>query len=190
MPAFFGSTGNVRLNKPIVGMAATPTGHGYWLVASDGGIFTFGDAGFFGSTGNVRLNKPIVGMAATPTGHGYWLVASDGGIFTFGDAGFFGSTGNVHLDQPVVGMAPSPLGTGYWMVAADGGIFTFNVPFEGSASGASATTVGMALTTAPLFGPFLDAPATTGNQARNQEILSAVKSGRLHLFNSKAAARH
>jgi hypothetical protein len=34
---------------PIVGMAATPTGKGYWLVASDGGIFTFGDAVFFGS---------------------------------------------------------------------------------------------------------------------------------------------
>jgi hypothetical protein len=30
-------------------MSATPTGRGYWLVAFDGGIFTFGDAGFFGS---------------------------------------------------------------------------------------------------------------------------------------------
>ena len=63
-----------------------PTGHGYWLVASDGGIFSFGDARFYGSTGAMHLNRPIVGMATTPTGHGYWLVASDGGIFTFGDA--------------------------------------------------------------------------------------------------------
>jgi hypothetical protein len=63
------------------------------LVASDGGIFTFGDARFFGSTGAVRLNRPVVGMASTSTGQGYWLVASDGGIFTFGDAKFFGSTG-------------------------------------------------------------------------------------------------
>ena len=39
------------LNKPIVGMAATPDGKGYWLVASDGGIFTYGDATFYGSTG-------------------------------------------------------------------------------------------------------------------------------------------
>ena len=31
------------------------------MVASDGGIFSFGDAPFFGSTGNLRLNKPIVG---------------------------------------------------------------------------------------------------------------------------------
>jgi ribosomal protein L24E len=72
-------------------MAASPSGNGYWLVASDGGIFTFGDAGFFGSTGSLALVKPVVGMTATPDGHGYWLVASDGGIFTFGDAGFFGS---------------------------------------------------------------------------------------------------
>jgi hypothetical protein len=74
-------------------------------VASDGGIFSFGDAGYFGSTGAVHLNKPIVGMAATPDGKGYWLVASDGGIFSFGDAGYFGSTGAVHLNKPIVGMA-------------------------------------------------------------------------------------
>ena len=74
------------LNKPVVGMAATPDGRGYWLVASDGGIFSYGDAQFYGSTGSIVLNKPIVGMAATPDGGGYWLVASDGGIFSYGDA--------------------------------------------------------------------------------------------------------
>ena len=67
-------------------MAATPDGGGYWLVASDGGVFSFGDATFHGSTGGMTLNKPIVGMAATPDGGGYWLVASDGGVFSFGDA--------------------------------------------------------------------------------------------------------
>ena len=72
-------------------MAATSDGKGYWLVASDGGIFTFGDAPFYGSTGAIHLNQPIVGMAATLDGKGYWLVASDGGIFTFGDALFLGT---------------------------------------------------------------------------------------------------
>jgi hypothetical protein len=74
-------------------------------VASDGGIFSFGDARFDGSTGGIHLNQPVVGMAATPGGRGYWLVASDGGIFSFGDARFYGSTGGIHLNQPVVGMA-------------------------------------------------------------------------------------
>ena len=134
-PPTYGSPAlsGIKLSQPIVGMAATPDGQGYWLVASDGGIFTFGDAEFYGSTGAIHLNKPIVGMAATPDGKGYWLVASDGGIFTFGDAAFYGSTGAIHLNQPIVGMAATPDGTGYWLVATDGGIFTFgDAPFYGS----------------------------------------------------------
>ena len=80
-------------NAPIVGLAATSDGGGYWLVASDGGVFSYGDAHFYGSAGSLHLNAPIVGMAATPGGGGYWLVAADGGIFSYGDAGFLGSPG-------------------------------------------------------------------------------------------------
>jgi hypothetical protein len=146
---FFGSTGGMRLNAPVVGMDARPAADGYWLVASDGGIFTFGEAGFYGSTGGMRLNKPVVGMARTPSGGGYWLVASDGGIFTFGDSGFFGSTGSMRLNQPIVGMAPTPTGGGYWLVASDGGIFTFgDAQFFGSTGGMTLNQpiVGMAPT--------------------------------------------
>jgi N-acetylmuramoyl-L-alanine amidase len=134
---------------PLVGMAATPDGKGYWLVAADGGIFTFGDAAFYGSTGAVVLNKPIVGMAATPDGKGYWLVASDGGVFTFGDAAFYGSEGGARLAAPIVGMAATRDGQGYWLVAADGGIFTFgDAAFYGSEGAAQLTApaVGMAAT--------------------------------------------
>ena len=121
-------------------MAPTASGDGYWLVASDGGIFAFGDAAFHGSTGAIKLNQPIVGMAPTPTGDGYWLVASDGGIFAFGDAAFHGSTGAVKLNQPIVGMAPTPTGDGYWLVASDGGIFAFgDAAFYGSAPGQKVT---------------------------------------------------
>jgi alpha-tubulin suppressor-like RCC1 family protein len=130
---FYGSLGNLTLNKPIVGMAATPGGQGYWLVASDGGIFSEGNAQFYGSLGNLKLNQPIVGMAPTPDGGGYWLVASDGGIFAEGDATFQGSTGNLHLNKPVVGMAATVDGGGYWLVAADGGIFNYgDAAFFGS----------------------------------------------------------
>ena len=85
--------------------AATGTSRGYWFVAGDGGIFSFGDAKFQGSTGALRLNQPIVGMASNPTGTGYWFVASDGGIFAFGDAGFFGSTGGLKLNRPIIGIS-------------------------------------------------------------------------------------
>jgi hypothetical protein len=130
---FFGSTGDKKLNQPVVGMAWSPTGKGYWVVARDGGIFTFGDATFFGSTGDKKLNAPILGMESTPSGKGYWLVASDGGIFTFGDATFYGSTGDKKLNAPVVGLGTASTGKGYWLVARDGGIFTFgDATFHGS----------------------------------------------------------
>ena len=130
---FFGSTGDIRLNRPIVTMAATPTRQGYWLAATDGGMFTFGDAGFFGSTGDRTLNSPIVGMVPTRSGNGYWLVAADGGVFSFGDAEFFGSTGDIRLNQPIVGMATTVTGEGYYLVARDGGIFAFgDAEFLGS----------------------------------------------------------
>ena len=147
------SGGGMGLARPIVGAAATPSGNGYWLVASDGGIFSFGDARFLGSTGALRLNQPIVGMASTPAGDGYWLVASDGGIFTFGRAKFLGSTGAIRLRQPIVGMAPTPSGNGYWLVAADGGVFSFgDARFHGS--------TGNIIVHRPIVGM---APTPTGN---------------------------
>ncbi|MFZ0252052.1 MAG: right-handed parallel beta-helix repeat-containing protein [Acidimicrobiales bacterium] len=159
--SYFGSTGGIKLNKPVVGMAPTQDQGGYWLVASDGGVFSFGDAAFHGSTGNLKLNQPVVAMAptpyvpgaggapASPAGLGYWLVASDGGIFNFGDAGFYGSTGNLTLNKPIVGMAPTPDGKGYWLVASDGGVFNYgDAGFFGSASTLkpSQPIVGMAAT--------------------------------------------
>jgi SpoIID/LytB domain protein len=130
---FHGSTGGMRLNQPVVGMASTHDAGGYWEVAGDGGIFSFGDAPFHGSTGSLRLNKPVVGMATTPGGGGYWLVASDGGIFAFGDANFYGSTGSLRLNKPVVGMVPTHDGGGYWLIASDGGLFAYgDAGFHGS----------------------------------------------------------
>ena len=129
----YGSPGGAPLNKPIVSMVPTRNQLGYWMVASDGGIFSYGNAPFYGSTGNIVLNKPIVGMEATSNQGGYWMVASDGGIFSYGDATFYGSTGNIVLNQPIVGMQVTPDGRGYWLVASDGGVFSFgDAAFYGS----------------------------------------------------------
>ena len=131
--SFLGSTGGTALNKPLVGIASLATNDGYWEVASDGGIFSYGKTAYHGSTGAINLNQPIVGMAATVTGNGYWMVASDGGIFAFGDAKFYGSMGATKLNKPVVAMAATPTGNGYWLVASDGGIFSFgDAKFYGS----------------------------------------------------------
>jgi peptidoglycan hydrolase-like protein with peptidoglycan-binding domain len=146
--SFRGSTQGMALNAPIVGMAPTANGKGYWMVANDGGIFGF-NAPFFGSLGAMHLNAPIVGMAATPTGKGYWLVAGDGGVFSFGDAHFYGSTGAMHLNAPVTQLVPGPNGRGYWLMATDGGVFTFGAArFAGSmgATHLNAPVIGMTST--------------------------------------------
>ena len=132
------------LSAPIVGMAVTPSGNGYWLVASDGGIFAYGDAVFHGSTGNISLNQPIVGMAVTPSGNGYWLVASDGGIFAFGLAPYLGSTGAIALNQPIATMVSGP--EGYSLIAEDGGMFNYGPRYLGSGANVShnGTVVGAA----------------------------------------------
>jgi hypothetical protein len=118
------------------GCVRSTSSRGYWLAASDGGVFSYGDAQFYGSMGGRKLNAPVVAMASTPDGNGYWLVGSDGGIFSFGDAQFYGSMGGTRLDKPVVGMVATPDGKGYWLVASDGGIFSFgDAQFYGSMGG-------------------------------------------------------
>ncbi len=124
----------------------TPT-HGYWLVGSDGGIFSFGSAQFYGSTGSLMLQRPVVGIVPTEDHGGYWLDASDGGVFSYGDTQFYGSIPGLglhpagsglpnSLNAPIVGMVPSIDDGGYFMVASDGGVFAFgDAHFAGSCPG-------------------------------------------------------
>ena len=143
----FGGYGAAGAGRVAAGPVDPASAGGYRMLASDGGIFTFGDAAFHGSTGDLRLNQPIVGGASSPGGDGYWLVARDGGVFTFGDAAFHGSTGDLRLNQPIVGLAPTPTGGGYWLVARDGGVFAFgDAAFQGSAAGRTTSVVTMAPT--------------------------------------------
>jgi hypothetical protein len=177
-----------------------PPTHGYWLVGSDGGIFTFGSANFYGSTGNLRLQRPVVGITPTHNKGGYWLVASDGGIFAFGNAGFYGSIpgqglhpagSGLHpaLNAPIVGMVPSADGGGYFMVASDGGVFAFgDARFEGSCPGIGGCA-GAAVAVAPdasgngywlvtqtgAVYAFGDAPAYGAPGAQAAPVTSAVR---------------
>lgn len=132
-------------NLTVDGLTTNPTpSHGYWLVGSDGGIFSFGSAQFYGSTGSLVLQRPVVGIVPTSDDGGYWLDASDGGVFSFGDTQFYGSIPGLGLHPagsglpnslyaPIVGMVPTADDGGYFMVASDGGVFAFgDAKFEGS----------------------------------------------------------
>jgi hypothetical protein len=162
---------------PLVGLAVTPDGGGYWLLGADGGVFAFGNAPFLGSLGGLRLTQPVVGMAAAPAG-GYWLVAADGGVFAFGGAPFLGSLGGLRLTQPIVGMAAAPAG-GYWLVAADGGVFAFgNARFQGSLGGLRLNQPIVGMAAAPTGGYWLvaaDGGVFTFGNARFMGSLGAIR---------------
>ena len=110
---------------PVVPTTDSCGGQGYYLFASDGGVFNYGASAYYGSMGGTRLNSPIVGGATTPTGRGYLLFAADGGVFAFGDARYAGSMAGTPLNAPIVAGAATPTGRGYHLFAADGGVFAF-----------------------------------------------------------------
>ncbi len=79
------------LAAPAVGMAASAGGNGYWLVASDGGIFSFGAAQFYGSASGLHLTGRMIGINPVPAGGGYWMADSLGQVLEFGAASYYGS---------------------------------------------------------------------------------------------------
>jgi hypothetical protein len=60
----FGSTGGRAISRPVVAIVAGPGSGGYWLVAADGGVFSFGDAWYLGSMGATRLAAPVGGASS------------------------------------------------------------------------------------------------------------------------------
>ena len=122
----------------MVGITPTSDDGGYWLVASDGGIFSFGDTQFYGSLPGEgfypagsgaphSLNAPIVGMVPSADGGGYFMVGADGGVFTFGDAKFEGSCPGLvgGCSGTAVAVMPDASGNGYWLVTNTGNVYTF-----------------------------------------------------------------
>jgi len=143
---FHGSTGSLRLQRPVVGITPTSDRGGYWLVASDGGVFAFGDAGFYGSLPGLgfapagtsgsapKLSAPIVGMVPSSDGGGYLMVAPDGGVFVFGDAHFAGSCPGIgRCKGSAVAVMTDASGNGYWLATSTGNVYTFgDAPFYGA----------------------------------------------------------
>ena len=77
---FYGSTGGIRLNEPIVGHGTRrTTARATGSSPPTAGIFTFGDASFYGSAGSLNLPDAAVGMVASPDGGGY-LTATQNGV--------------------------------------------------------------------------------------------------------------
>lgn len=123
---------------PVVGIAATSDGGGYWVVTASGTIRSFGDALYRGDLPGIGVHvSDIVAIAPTGDGRGYWLIGRDGGEFAFGDARYHGSLPGIGVHVfDVVGMVATSDGGGYWLVGTDGGVFAFgNAKYKGSLPG-------------------------------------------------------
>jgi streptogramin lyase len=151
-PSFYGSTGNLKLNQPVIAITSTGDSKGYWFVARDGGVFSYGDASFQGSVPGLGIHvTDIVGMAADKTTGGYWLVGSDGGVYAFG-APFDGSILGLgqHLNN-VVGIAGTADGGGYYLGTSSGAVYAFgDAKYQGGANT-------LAHLNAPIVGLSIDA---------------------------------
>jgi hypothetical protein len=111
---FLGSMGGKPLNKPMVDIAATPSGNGYWLIAADGGNLRLRRCRLTGEqpTAGYQFGRPIVAGARSGTA-GLLLTAGDGGVFALGGAKLQGSIAGTRLAKLVSGVAVNPTGNGY-----------------------------------------------------------------------------
>ncbi len=121
----YGGAEKLHLNAPIVGIAPTPDGRGYWLVAQDGGVFTYGDAKYYGSLGGVKHSAAHDEIAIVPTkdGKGYWLCDASGVVTPFGDAGKLLPVTKGTIRTPIIGFAVMPDGLGGWVVNSLGNVY-------------------------------------------------------------------
>ena len=112
------------LNSPIVGMVPSSDGDGYFMVASDGGVFAFGDARFAGSCPGIGgCSGAAVAVVPDASGEGYWVVTQTGHVYSFGDARYYGAPGPNSV--PVTSAAETPDGRGYWILFANGAISSY-----------------------------------------------------------------
>ncbi len=115
------------------GIAATPSGGGYWIVSSEdfeggisGMVTGFGDASLPHDPAPLGgLNALLVGVATTGPGTGLLLAAADGGVFAYGAAPFFGSLAGHPLGGPIVSITTNPNVSGYWLADSNGQVFSF-----------------------------------------------------------------
>ena len=57
---FSGSASGLGLKAAMIGVAATGSGRGYWLVGGDGGIFSYGDAGSSAPPATFTRTNPLL----------------------------------------------------------------------------------------------------------------------------------
>ena len=132
---YYGDLSHVAIESPILAVAGTPSGEGYWMMEASGRMHPFGDAPDLGSP-DLPGAEYAIAVVPTPSGKGYWLASQTGGVYPMGDAGNFGSAaGTLAGDVEIVDLAATPTGKGYWLLDGGGGVRAFgDAAFYGSAA--------------------------------------------------------
>jgi hypothetical protein len=107
-------------------------GRGYWMLGSDGRVYSFGAAPALGNApGGAADVEP------TPSGQGYWVLGRNGTVSPFGDAASLGSVDTAKLakgEEPA-SLSATPSGRGYWVFTNRGRAVAFgDAPFLGDMS--------------------------------------------------------
>ncbi len=118
---FFGSLAH-KQTAPVVGIAATRSGRGYWLLAKNGAVHAFGNAR---QLPRIRKPGPYMGIVSSPHG-GYWLYTAKGNVYRSRGTPWYGSTltHGLHLGS-VTGMLATPDARGYWLTTSQGVVSSF-----------------------------------------------------------------
>jgi beta-propeller uncharacterized protein DUF5122 len=100
---------------------------GYWMVGSDGKVYSFGDAALHGGTPPLPAGIDAVDLEPTPSGNGYWIVNSAGQVYAMGDARYMGNVdpGRVARDEKATSLSSTKSGNGYWIFTNKGRVLTF-----------------------------------------------------------------
>jgi peptidoglycan hydrolase-like protein with peptidoglycan-binding domain len=181
--------GGKPLTRPIVAIAASPTGRGYLEVALDGGAFAFGDVPFYGSLVGRGVKSDAVDVVMRPQGDGYWIITADGSAYAFGAAPNVGGLPDLGVKPTgrVVGATATLAGDGLWLASSDGGVFGLGkAPFYGTSAAPSGQRV-VAIAGAPDGLGYWTASSTSLAPAKpgesgNQVLAIQLRLGDLRFF--------
>jgi len=143
--SFAASNTSYNLTAPPIGIAASGSTTGYWIAASDGGVFAQGTAVFHGSIAATAITTQVVSISPTQDRGGYYLVGSDGAVYAFGDAKYAGGVNTIPHPGSIVGIAAHN-GGGYWVITNTGATYAFGgaPAFGYNPTGFSGSIVGIA----------------------------------------------
>jgi len=123
----------------VVGIAATPSGDGYYVLRANGEVDGYGVTSY----GSLAANSLPVGITATgialdATTGGYWILTSNGSVRAF-NAPSYGETlvpsGGWGQHPAAVAIAAAPSGVGYYVLRANGAVYGYGVKSHGSLAG-------------------------------------------------------